>query len=125
MWFLTRWLMTAIAVAAAVALVPGIDVTGNAWIAVALAALIVGLVNATIGLVFKIGAFGCIIMTFGLFNLVINALMLWLASWIAQNWFNLGFVVDGFWPAFWGGIVISIVTMALNAFANRGEKTTA
>lgn len=116
MRFLIRWLITSIAVAAAVALVPGIDVAGNAWVAVVFSALIVGLVNATLGFIFKIGAFGCIIMTLGLFNLVINALMLWLSSTIAQDWFGLGFIVDGFWPAFWGSIVISLVSGVLSWF---------
>ena len=121
MRFLLRWLITSIAVAAAIVLVPGIEVIGNAWAAVVFAALILGLVNATLGLVFKIGAFGCIILTLGLFNLVINALMLSLASWIAQNWFGIGFVVEGFWPAFWGSIVISIVSAVLSWFVRSEE----
>lgn len=121
MRFLMRWLITSISVAAAVALVPGIDVVGNAWAAVIFAALIVGLVNATVGLVVKIGAIGCIVMTLGLFNLVINALMLWLSSYVAQQWFGLGFVVDGFWPAFWGGIVISIVSGILSWFVRSDD----
>jgi putative membrane protein len=121
MRFLLRWLVTAIAVAAAVLVVPGIEVAGNAWAAVIFAALILGLVNATLGFIFKIGALGCIIMTLGLFNLVINALMLWLSSSIAQNWFGLGFVVEGFWPAFWGGIIISLVSGLLSWFIRAEE----
>lgn len=120
MRFLARWLISSVAVAIAAALIPGIEITGNAWLAVVVSALIVGLVNATLGLVFKIGAIGCTIMTLGVFNLVINALMLWLSSWIAQA-VGLGFVVDGFWPAFWGGIVISIVSGMLNWFV-RGDE---
>jgi putative membrane protein len=114
--FLLRWLITAIAVAAAIVLVPGITVEGNAWVAVIFASLIVGLVNATLGLIFKLGMIGCIVMTLGLFTLLINALMLWLSSWMAQNWFNIAFIVDGFWPAFWGGIVISVVSGVLSWF---------
>lgn len=117
MWFFIRWLVTSIAVAVAVLLVPGIDVSGNAAVAVVLAALIIGLVNATLGLVLKVGAIGCIIFTLGLFNLVINALMLWFSSWLAEG-LGLGFHVDGFWPAFWGGIVISFVSGLLNWFAH-------
>lgn len=120
MRFLLRWLVTSIAVAAAILIVPGIEVEGNAWLAVLVSALILGLVNATLGLILKIGAIGCIIMTLGLFNLVINAVLLWLSSWIAQNWFGIGFIVDGFWPAFWGGIVIGIVSGVLNWFV-RGD----
>ncbi len=115
MWFVIRWLITSIAVAVAVLLVPGIDVSGNAAVAVVFAALIIGLVNATLGLVLKIGAIGCIMLTLGLFNLVINGLMLWFSSWVAEG-LGLGFHVDGFWPAFWGGIVISLVSGLLNWF---------
>lgn len=117
MRFLTRWLVTSIAVAAAILLVPGIDVSGpNAWLAIVIGALLLGLLNATLGLALRIGAIGCIVMTLGLFNLVINAGMLMAASWISQNWFNLGFHVDGFWPAFFGAIVISVVSAMLNWF---------
>lgn len=120
MRFVLRWLISSIAVAVAAWLVTGIEITGNAWVAVLVAALIVGFVNATLGLIFRIGALGCIIMTLGLFNLVINALMLWLSSWIAQQ-LGVGFVVDGFWPALWGGLVIGIVSGLLNWFVRPEE----
>lgn len=120
--FMVRWLVSSIAVAAAALIVPGIEVSGNAWLAVLGGALIVGLVNATIGVLVKIGAIGCIVMTLGLFNLVINAWMLWAASWIAENWFDVGFHVRGFWPAFWGGIVISIVSGLLNWFLKGDDR---
>jgi putative membrane protein len=120
MRFLIRWLVTAIAVAAAILLVPGFSVEGNALAAVAVAAIVIGLVNATLGLIFKIGAIGCIVMTLGLFNLVINAGLLWVSVWVVNNWFGwLGgkIVVDGaFWPYFWAAIVISLVSGILNWF---------
>jgi putative membrane protein len=119
---MVRWLISSIAVAVAALIVPGIEVSGNAWLAVLGGALIVGLVNATIGVVVKIGAIGCIVMTLGLFNLVINAWMLWTASWIAENWFSVGFHVNGFWPAFWGGIVVSIVSGLLNWFLKGDDR---
>ncbi len=123
MRFLVRWLITAIAVAVAVLAVPGIEVSGQSvWVSIVFGALVVGLLNATLGVVLKIGTFGCIVMTFGLFTLVINAGVLMLASWISQNWFNLGFHVDGFWPALIGGIVISLVTSVLTWFLNGGTK---
>lgn len=116
--FLIRWIVAAIAVTAAVIIVPGIEVTDeSAWVTVIVVAIIFGLVNATLGLVLKIGSFGCIIATFGLFSLVINALMLWLSAEIAQG-LGIGFEVMGFWPAFWGAVVISIVSTLLNAFAS-------
>lgn len=117
MRFLIQWLITSIAVAAAVLLVPGIEVSGNGLIAVIVTALLLGVLNATLGLILRIGTIGCIVMSLGLFNVVINAGLLWLASWITVNWFRIDFVVDGFWPALWGGAVISIVSGVLYWFA--------
>lgn len=122
MRFIIRWLVSSIAVAAAVVLVPGIEVDGTAWAAVIFTALILGVVNATLGLILRIGTIGCILMTLGLFNLVINAGMLWVSSWVAQNWFGLGFRVDGFWAAFWGGLVISIVSGILSWFVRSDDE---
>ena len=73
-----------------------------------IAAVVIGLINATIGLVLKILTLPISILTFGLFLLVINALMLQLASKLVS-----GFVVNGFWPAFFGAIVLAIVNMVL------------
>lgn len=126
MRFMIRWLVSAIAVAAAILLVPGFDVQGNALIAIAVAAIVIGLVNATIGLIFKIGAIGCIVMTLGLFNLVINAALLWISVWVLNNWFAwLGgtiVVTGGFWPYFWAALVISIVSGVLSWFVRTDEE---
>ncbi len=125
MRFFIRWLVTSIAVTAAILLVPGFDVQGNALIAIGITALVVGFINATLGLVFKIGMFGCIVMTLGLFNLLINAVLMWISVWVVNNWFAwLGgqIVVDGtFWPYFWAAIVVSIVSGVLNWFVRTDE----
>jgi putative membrane protein len=55
--------------------------------------------------------------------LVINALMLWLASWIAVNWLNLGFHVDGFWSALLGSVIISAVSYLASSFAGVRKKS--
>lgn len=120
---LIRWLITAIAVAVAVLLVPGITVTENAIAAVVVTAAILGLMNAVVRPILAFLSCGCIIATLGLFLLVINAGTLWMSSWIAQNWLGVGFVVDGFWPAFWGGILISVVSFLLSAFIGDTEAT--
>jgi putative membrane protein len=73
-----------------------------------IAAVVIGLVNATIGFVLKILTIPISILTFGLFLLVINALMLMLSSKLVS-----GFIVNGFWPAFFGAIVLAIVSMVL------------
>jgi len=115
MKLLIRWLVVALALVGAVALIPGIRVEGtNAWIAVSVMAAVLGLVNAIIRPILAFLSCGCIVATLGLFMLVINGLTLWLSAWIAQNWFSIGFYVDGFWPAFWGGIVVGAISFVLS-----------
>jgi putative membrane protein len=77
-------------------------------------AVILGLINAIIRPLLKILTCPLIILTLGLFVLVINGLMLWLASYIAVNIFAVKFEIDGFWSAFFGAIIISIVSIILN-----------
>ena len=120
MWIriLIRWLITSIAVAAAILLVPGITVasTSNAWFTIVFVALVLGFVNAIIRPVLSFLSCGCIIATLGLFVLVINALMLMLAGSWANSLFNTGITIEGFWPALWGSIVISVVSFLLSVF---------
>lgn len=129
MWMriLIRWLITAIAVAAAILLVPGITVEpgANAWFTIIFVALVLGFVNAIIRPILSFLSCGCIIATFGLFMLVINALMLMLAGNWANALFNTGLTIDGFWPAFWGSIVISVVSFLLSAFIPDEDDTRA
>ena len=109
------WLITAAALVAAAYLVPGISVSGSEGLAAVLVmAAILGVLNVLVKPVLSFLSCGLIVLTMGLFLIVINALSLWLASWIAQNWFNIGFVVDGFWPAVWGSIVVSLVSFFLS-----------
>lgn len=116
MRLLLRWLITAVALVAAT-FVPGITITDqNGWFAVLLMAAIFGLVNAFIRPLLTLLSCSLIVLTLGLFTLVINALCLWLSSWIAQHWFGAGFVVSGFWPALIGGVVVSIVSFLLSMF---------
>ena len=119
MWWriLFRWLITAIAVAAAVLLVPGVALKNpqaNTIVAIVAVGAILATVNVLIRPILQFLSCGCIVATLGLFTLVINAGTLWLSSWIAQNWFGIDFMVDGFWPAFWGGLVISVVSFLLS-----------
>ena len=121
MSLIISWLVNAIALAVAVWLLPGIYVEdGNAWIAVALMAVIFGLVNALIRPLVKFLTCLVNVITLGLFTLVINALMLWLSGWIAQQ-LNVAFRVDGFLWAFIGALVISVVSFVLNLFLGRGD----
>lgn len=123
MKLLVRWVIAALALFVAAWLVPGITVDGNGWVVYAVMAVILGLVNAIVRPLLKFLTCPLILLTLGVFVLVINALTLLLASSVAVNWFNVGFYVDGFWPAFLGGLIVSIVTVILSALVREDDKT--
>jgi putative membrane protein len=114
MKLLIRWAITALAIFVAAWIVPGIQVDGGGWIVYAVMALILALVNAVVRPLLKLLTCPLILLTLGLFVLVINALTFWLASSIAVNWFNVGFFVEGFWSAFFGALIVSIVSVVLS-----------
>ena len=115
MKLLLRWFVTSLSLFAAAELVPGIRVGRDAWTAFAVMAIILGLVNAIVRPILKLLSCPLIILTLGLFTLVINGVTLWLASAIAVNWFHVGFYVDGFMAAFLGALIVSIVSLVLTA----------
>jgi putative membrane protein len=117
---LISWLINALALGVAVWLLPGITVGENAYIAVALMAIIFGLVNALIRPLVKFVTCLINVITLGLFTLVINALMFWLSGWIAGQ-LKIGFEVKNFWWAFLGALVVSVVSFVLNLFFGRGD----
>ena len=106
MRLLLHWILMALAVWIVAHVVPGISVSGP--VAALIAALVIGLVNATLGLVLKILTFPLTLLTLGLFWFVINALMLEVAAAFVR-----GFQVRGFEAAFLGAIVLSIVSSLL------------
>jgi putative membrane protein len=110
--FLVRLVINAAALWVATRLVPGVSYSGD-WIPFFGVALIFGVINAFIGFTTKILTFPLIIVTLGLFIFVINGLMLWLTS-AASGALGLGFRVEGFWAAFWGALVVSLVSTALS-----------
>ena len=122
MKLLLRWVIIAFSLFVAAWIVPGIRVEGNAWLIYAVMAVILGLVNAVVRPLLKLLTCSFIILTLGLFVLVINGLTLWLASSIAVNWFHVGFNVDGFWSAFLGALIVSIVSIILSAFIKEPDK---
>jgi len=113
---LVRWFIAALALLVAAWIVPGIRVEGNAWAAYALMAVVLGLVNAVIRPLLKVLTCPLIILTLGLFVLVINAASLLIAARIAAA-LGIGFHVDGFVPALFGSIIVSVVTVILSAVA--------
>jgi putative membrane protein len=115
MKLLFRWAITALALFVAAWLVPGISVDGSGWVLYAVMAVILGLVNAIIRPLLKFMTCPLILLTLGLFTFVVNGLTLWLASWIAVNWFHVGFHVAGFWPAFWGALIVSAISVVLSS----------
>jgi putative membrane protein len=117
--FLLRWLINALAIYVASKVVPGIYVRDE-WAIVAVA-LILGLVNAFIRPLVKFFTCPLIILTLGLFIFVINAAMLGLTSWVAGE-LGIGFGIANFGAAFWGALVISIVSLALTLLIRGEEK---
>lgn len=111
---LVRWVITALALFVAALVVPGIRVSGTAWVVYAVMAIILGWVNALVRPVLQILTCPLILLTLGLFTLVINGFVLWLSARIA-NGLGIGFYVDGFWSAFWGALIVSIVSVILSA----------
>jgi putative membrane protein len=105
---LVHWFLSAIALLIVANVVPGFHVRGLG--SALLAAAVIGLVNGTLGLILKIISLPLIILTFGLFLLVVNALMLEFSSVFVP-----GFVVNGFVPAFWGALVLSLLHLVMRA----------
>ncbi|MBN1260302.1 MAG: phage holin family protein [Anaerolineae bacterium] len=116
MKLLIRWAISAFSLFVAVWLVPGITVEQNAWGIYAVMAAVLGLVNAIVRPVLKLLTCPFIILTLGVFTLVINGFTLWLAAALANSLFDVGFYVTGFWPAFLGALIVSIVSVILNTF---------
>jgi putative membrane protein len=116
MRLIVRWLIITVSLFLAAWIVPGIEVVGgNAWLVYGIMAIILGLANVLIKPLLKFLSCGIILLTFGLFSLVINAAMLLLSSRIAESWFNVSFHVNDFWSALLGGLIVSIVGTILNA----------
>lgn len=115
MRLLLNWLLSAVSLLIVSRLVPGFEVLG--FTSALIAALVIGLVNATLGLFLKLITLPLTFLTLGIFWWVINALMLLFASNLVP-----GFIVHGFWPAFWGAIVLSLINMLLRALTRKVEE---
>jgi putative membrane protein len=117
MRFLLRVLVSAAALGVATWAVSGIELlAGSTWSKVGTllaVALIFGLINATLKPLIKVVGCAFYVFTLGLVALVVNGLLLWLASGIAGD-LDLPFHITGFWPAFWGAIIVGLVSWILN-----------
>ena len=114
-WFLQRWLVTTIGVLIASELVSGIHYKTYGGLLVA--SLLLGILNAFLRPVMLILSLPLLIATLGLFTFVINALLLRLVGGMVDS-----FDVEGFWPALFGGIIISIVSFVANGLIGKKEK---
>ena len=112
MMLMLHWLLSALALLLVSRIVPGFEVRGFG--PALIASLVIGLLNATVGLLLKIVTFPISILTLGIFLLVINGLMILLASGIVP-----GFHVRGFIPAFWGAVVLALLGMVIRAIVKQ------
>jgi putative membrane protein len=117
--FLLRLLINAGALWVAIQLIDGIEHRGSWW-SLLFVALVFGILNASIRPLLKLLSLPVIILTLGLFIFVINAVMLLITSWVS-GLLNLGFHVDGFWDAFAGGLIVTVVSLVLSIFTGVGK----
>lgn len=110
--FFFRWFINAVALYAAVWIVPGIEYLGD-WVGILWLALIIGLLNALVRPLLKFLTCPLIILTLGLFTIIINTGMLLLTRTIGQS-LGIGLSVDGFWSALLGSLVMSLVSIIMS-----------
>lgn len=114
MGFMGSWFVTSVACAAAIWLVPGIQSVGGSWAGPIFCALALAFVNAIIKPVAQFFAFPLTLLTLGIFQLVINAFMLELASSLSRNVFHAGIYIESFGAAVMGAIVMSLAGMLVS-----------
>ena len=121
--FILRWIVTAIAVAAAVWLVPGIEIasTMETWAGVMILSLLLSLLNMSIKPLLQVLSLPISFLTLGIFYIVVNTFVLYLASWLANGLFDVGFEIATFGSAFVASIVISIVSAIMNAITGAND----
>jgi putative membrane protein len=113
-----HWLIIVISLYMATIILPDnlMSVQGSdAWLAFTVMAAVLGLVNIFIRPILKLLSCGLIVITLGLFTLVINAFLLWFSSWLCQL-MGIGFYVQFPWGALWGSIIVSVVSFIFNLF---------
>jgi putative membrane protein len=122
--FILRWLATAVAVAVVIWLIPGVDILGgsSSWGAIIIFAAVLALINMSIRPLLQILSLPISILTLGIFYLIVNTFMLYVASWIANGIFQTGFIIDTFGSAFVASVVISIITFIINGITGANDK---
>ena len=119
MSFILRWIVTAVAVAAAVWLVPGVFVWNDStWVAVLLVSLILSLIDLSIKPILQLFSIPITVITLGLFYVVVNTVMLYLAAWLANGLFGAGFEIATFGSGFVAALVISVLSVILTGIVD-------
>jgi putative membrane protein len=121
MGILLRILINAAALWAATRLVPGVSFDGS-WPALLVVALVFGVLNVSVRPVLMLLTLPLLLVTLGLFTFVLNAVMLWLTSAISSA-LGLGFHVAGFWAAFLGALVVTVVSFLLSLFVSSESRS--
>ncbi|KAA0082716.1 phage holin family protein [Mycolicibacterium sp. P9-64] len=127
--FLLRAALTGLALWVVTKVVSGIEFVGGDTTLqrvgiILVVAVIFGLVNAIIKPIVQLISIPLYILTLGLIHIVINALMLWITSWITENTTHWGLRIDDFWwTAIWAAIVLSIVSWALSLITRNAERS--
>lgn len=117
---LLHWLSNALALWIAAIVVPGLAFSGGP-VRLLIVAAIFGVVNSLLRPLLTVLTCPLIVLTLGLFTLVLNAVMVLVTGWLSERW-DLGFAVAGFWPAFWGGLVVGLASLALTAVLPKSER---
>lgn len=112
--FIVRCLITAAAVWVAAKLIGGIHLEG--WKSTLIVALVLGVLNAYLKPLLVFGTFPLLILTVGLSLILINTALLGLTAWFLGKFESVHFAIDGFWSAFWGAVIISVVSFILTRF---------
>ncbi len=112
--FIIRLLVNALALVIVAYFLPGVHVTGFG--AAIVAALILGIVNAILRPILILVTLPAVILTLGLFTLIINAITFYIVAHL-----HIGLTVDGFWSAFWGALLLAIVSFALSTLVKSAE----
>jgi len=110
--FILRWAINAVALFVAVRFVPGIHLQSG-WISIIWLALIFGLLNAFLRPLLKLLTCPLIVLTLGLFTLLLNTFLFWLTGQVGQT-FGIGFTLDGFGSAFLGALIVSLVSIVMS-----------
>lgn len=112
--FIVRVLITAAAVWVAAQIVGGIHLEG--WKSTLIVALVLGVLNAYLKPLLVFGTFPLLILTVGLSLILINTVLLALTAWFLGKFDSVHFAIDGFWDAFWGAVIISVVSFIITRF---------